>query len=650
MEATQETSLFLEKILEELDRKQGTVDYQELCASLCARLDLAQLARLRGALLYTACLDPGFPASLFKDREACAGGPRATKLAVAADIVAIFHLAQAGGAAGGGQQGSQKGAAEPGERPLGRGLPARRPAARQKADRPECVPASEPGFSLGVRKEAKHRAASLDRLPAGAPFPGAGPPPCEMQRTRFPMHLDGESVSDRDSPPVGPALRDAFLPHDEGPFLGPPRGPERSAFQGDFPLLVAASPAAGRPGRGAEPPRRKEPPRAPFFNHSFEMPGPGPYLSPGYSPGPGRRRAKHESLEDLQASTYFGPTAPAPGARDARRGPGRPSRQTPWPAKSWSLTAEDGPGFEGAEATPPFPGSGSQTPGLSAPEGRPAFLGPEEPQRILPAGYRAAVKPGGPGAKEKPTAPDPGPREAGPKFQDKSAGGAGRQLSSDTSSVGTQTEQPAPRPPRRPDPGEPLARKPSDDSSEGVSDDISDIFRFLDDSGLVQSSCYNSTGSLSQLHRSDGDSSPERPRAQVADGAPGGRGEDGRGPDRARPSEEELKTSVCQLVLRIGEIERKLESLSGVREEISQVLGKLNKLDQKMQRPDVLSVQVDLNSLASEVPSEDGTSPGAFRARRGARGPPPDGDDWCCSEASGGHGESLRVRALKKSL
>lgn len=125
-----------------------------------------------------------------------------------------------------------------------------------------------------------------------------------------------------------------------------------------------------------------------------------------------------------------------------------------------------------------------------------------------------------------------------------------------------------------------------------VSDDISDIFRFLDDmsisglTGVMQSSCYNSTGSLSQLHKSDCDSpgqsttSPESPM-----GSPSGQGEKGSRPENSHHSEEELKTSVCKLVLRIGRLNGSLESLSGVREEISCVLGKLNKLDQKINSP-----------------------------------------------------------------
>ncbi|XP_069898785.1 major intrinsically disordered Notch2-binding receptor 1 [Dipodomys merriami] len=696
MEATQETSLFLEKILEELDHKQGKVSYQELCASLCARLDLAQLARLRSALFYTACLDPGFPASLFKDKMNCAGsGQQAKKLAVAADIVAIFNLAQVGAVAGeklpaGGQKARKKGASfescrpDPGpcnaaqreplncelsERPFSRGYPTRPASKCQKADCPQFVPASEPNFLLGLRKEAKHRAASLDRLQAAAPYAVAGPPPpCEMQRTCFPMNLDSEPVSDQDSLPLGQALKDAFGSRDE-PFLGQ----KRNIFKEEFhTLLAAASPARARPAGKADrdrgdAQRRKEPHKAPFFNHSFEMPYHSQYLSPGYSPAPDRRRAKHESLDDLQASTYFGPTTPVMGAPDARRCPGRPSKQTPWPAKSWSLNTEEVPDFERSflhrqpseEEKLHFPTSGSQTPNFSAPERRPAFLVPKEPPPILPVGY--AAKPGGLKAKEKPPALDLEPREAGKKFKEKSLGGVGAQLSSDTSSVGTQTEQHPPEPKKLPDLcdsaqgkyGDPLARKHSDDDSEIVSDDISDIFRFLDDSGLVQSSCYNSTGSLSQLHKSDCDSSPENRLAKITSEVPGSKGEKSNRPENTtHPSEEELKTSVCKLVLRIGEIERKLESLSGVRDEISQVLGKLNKLDQKIQQPEkVLSVQVDLNSLTSEVPSDDSTSPRGFRGHSGAHGPKLENDpDWCCSDASGSHSESLRVKALKKSL
>ncbi|XP_023375804.1 UPF0258 protein KIAA1024 homolog, partial [Pteropus vampyrus] len=433
--------------------------------------------------------------------------------------------------------------------------------------------------------------------------------------------------------------------------------------------LMAVSPGlAGRAheaeGARGEPQSRKEPHKTPFFNHSFEMPYSSQYLNPACSPVPDRRRAKHESLDDLQASTYFGPT-PVTGTQDARRCPGRPSKQTPWPAKSWSLNAEEVPDFERSffnrnpsEEKPRYPSPSGQSPSFPAPDRRPAYLTPQDPQPMRPVGYVA--KPGGLKPKEISAPADLEKHEPVKKFKDKSIGCTGGQLSSDTSSVGTQTEQHVPEPKKRRDlcaSGQGKYTKQSDDDSEIVSDDISDIFRFLDDmsisgsTGVIQSSCYNSTGSLSQLHKSDCDSSPEHNIVKIANGLPGSKGEKGNRPESSHHSEEELKTSVCKLVLRIGEIERKLESLSGVREEISQVLGKLNKLDQKMQQPEKVSVQADLNSLTSEAPSDESASPRVFRAHSGSHGPKLENSaDWCCSDASGSNSESLRVKALKKSL
>ncbi|XP_006108825.1 UPF0258 protein KIAA1024 homolog [Myotis lucifugus] len=721
MEAGPDTSLFLVKILEELDSKRSSVSYQDLCKSLCARFDLPQLARLRSVLFYTACLDPGFPATLFKDKMKCPGNnQQSKKIMVAADIVTIFNLIQmTGGAAreklpvgGGWPEARPKEAARdscrPGdveeeaceplgcelaEGPFGRAFPARQPAPCRDvacADCPQCVPVSEPNFLLGVGQEAEARAASLDRLQALAPYGVASPQPCEMQRTYFPMTLDSEPVSDQDSLPGPPDVKGTFVANvDGGPFGVQTCVQKRSIFKEDFHNLMAVSPGLVGPANEAEgehgdPQSRKEPPKAPFFNHSFEMPYHGRYLDAVYSPVPDKRRAKHESLDDLQASTYFGPT-PVMGTPEARRCPGgRPGKQTPWPAKSWSLNTEEVPDLERSffHGNPSreklrYPNPGSPAPGFPALDQRPAYLAPTtEPQPMLPAGYAAAAN--GLHAQELSSPVDVEEREpVKKKFKDKGIGCTGGQLSSDTSSVGTQTEQPVPEPKTRRDlPGKygdrPAARQ-SDEDSEVVSDDISDIFRFLDDmsasgsTGVIPSSCYNSTGSLSQLPKSDGDSSPEHgggggghvvaAAAKLAGGElPGGQGEKGKRPEPGHRSEEELKTSVCRLVLRVGEIERKLESLSGVREEICQVLGKLNKLGQKMQPPETARVQVDLNSLTSGAASDESASPRVFRARSGSRGPKADsgggggGADWCCSDASGSNSESLRVKALKKSL
>ncbi|XP_042843811.1 major intrinsically disordered Notch2-binding receptor 1 isoform X2 [Panthera tigris] len=700
MDTNQDTSLFLMTILEELDSKQNTVSYQDLCKSLCARFDLSQLAKLRSVLFYTACLDPNFPATLFKEKMKCPGNnQQSKKIMVAADVVTIFNLIQMNGGAAKGKlpTGRQKGrhkeapfepcgsdaeacaaaqceplGCELGDRPFRRGYPARQASQGRKADPkdrpPQFVPASEPNFLLGVGKEPKSRAASLDRLQALAPYSIASPQPCEMQRTYFPMNIESEPVSDQDS-----------LPMSQGgstePFVIQSCVQKRNIFKEDFHNLMAVSPtlvgpaSKGEAERG-EPRGHPEPHRTPLFNRSFEMPCNSQYLNRTYSPVPDKRRAKHESLDDLQASTYFGPT-PVTGAQEARRCAGRPGKQTPWPAKSWSLNTEEVPDFERSflnrnpsEEKLRYPHPSSQTPSFPAPDRRPTYLAPSDPQQVLPGGY--AAKPDGLKPKEVSSPVDLEKHEPVRKFKDKSISCTGGQLSSDTSSVGTQTEQHVLEPKKYKDLcasgqskySDRHAMRQSDDDSEVVSDDISDIFRFLDDmsisgsTGVMQSSCYNSTGSLSQLHKSDCDSSPEHSVTKIANGLPGSKGEKGSRPEgSSHRSEEELKTSVCRLVLRIGEIERKLESLSGVREEISQVLGKLNKLDQKMQQPEKAGVQVDLNSWTSEAPSDESASPRMFRGHSGPRGPKPENAaDWCCSEASGSNSESLRVKALKKSL
>ncbi|XP_022410280.1 major intrinsically disordered Notch2-binding receptor 1 [Delphinapterus leucas] len=704
METNQETSLFLVKILEELDSKQNTVSYQDLCKSLCTRFDLSQLSKLRSVLFYTACLDPNFPATLFKDKMKCTvNNQQSKKIMVAADIVTIFNLIQMNGATAkeklpsGRQKMRKKEAAfdlgrsdtelctaaqceslscELSDQPFSRGYPTRQSSKCRKMDCKDCpqfVPASEPNFLLGVSKDVKNRAASLDRLQALAPYSVASPQPCEMQRTYFPMNIESESMSDQDSLPHTQGIKETFIANEE-PFVVQSCVQKRNIFKEEFHNLMTVSPELASPANKAEgehrkPQGRKESHKTPFPNHSFEMPYNSQYLNPEYSPVPDKRRAKHESLDDLQASTYFGPT-PVMGTQEARRCPGRPGKQTPWPAKSWSLNTEEVPDFERSffnrnpsEEKLRYPNPSSQTANFPTPDRRPAYLMPQEQQPILPVGY--AAKPNGLKSKEISSSVDLEKHEPVKKFKDKSSSCTSRQLSSDTSSVGTQTEQHVLEPKKCKDLcasgqgkySDRHAMKQSDDDSEVVSDDISDIFRFLDDmsisgsTGVIQSSCYNSTGSLSQLHKSDCDSSPEHNLTKIANGLPSSKGEKGNRPEDSHHSEEELKTSVCKLVLRIGEIERKLESLSGVREEISQVLGKLSKLDQKIQQPEKVSVQIDLNSLTSEAPSDESASPRMFRAHNGSHGPKLENSaDWCSSDASGSNSESLRVKALKKSL
>lgn len=259
-------------------------------------------------------------------------------------------------------------------------------------------------------------------------------------------------------------------------------------------------------------------------------------------------------------------------------------------------------------------------------------------------------------------------REAAKRFRDKNMNSSSFQGVDSSSSVGTQTEQAEQKKvkeyPAKYSDRERHAFKHSDEDSEIVSDDISDIFRFLDDMsvcdslGIVQPSCYNSNGSLSQVMlKSEGDSSPERNTVKLA------KSKLDRLFNSLENTDDELKSSVCKLVMRIGEIEKKLESLSGVRSEISQVLSKLNKLDEKIQEPEANGKHIETTSAlgSNTTPDEvqphphshpDVTlSPHVFQCHTTGHNVKmynSSSGEWCCSDGS--NSDSLRVKALKKSM
>ncbi|KYO21094.1 UPF0258 KIAA1024-like protein [Alligator mississippiensis] len=520
----------------------------------------------------------------------------------------------------------------------------------------------------------KGRAASLDRLQALASYSIANSPPCEMQSTYFPMNIENESISDQDSLPINAGIKETFISNDE-PFVMQSCVQKRNIFKEDFHNLITISPSLIPPSKKPEDghgehQNRKETCKQAFFNHSFEMPYSSQYLNPVYSPIPDKRRVKHESLDDLQASTYFGPTTVL-GPPDTKKWTGKQNKQTAWPAKSWSLNTEEVPDFERSffnrkqtEEKVRYQSSNSQSPNFPTADRHQTYLNPKDQSPMMQSAY--AMKSNGHKPKEIPSILDMEKHEPVKKFKDKSINCTSVQLLSidTTTSVGTQTEQQVLEHKKCKDLCalsqtkyvERHSLKQSDDDSEIVSDDISDIFRFLDDmsicgsTGVMQSSCYNSTGSLSQVHKSDCESSPEHNLNKITGGNSSNKLDKVVRSD-INSTDDELKTSVCKLVLRIGEIEKKLESLSGVREEISQVLGKLNKLDQKIQQPEKVSVQIDLNSLTSEAQSDESTSPQIFQCHNASHGAKLENNpEWCCSDASGSNSESLRVKALKKSL
>ncbi|KAM6981432.1 major intrinsically disordered Notch2-binding receptor 1 [Aplochiton taeniatus] len=720
MDPLPEYSLFLVRILEELDTKHSTVSYQDLCKSLCARFDLVHLAKLRSLLFYTACLDPAFPATLFKDKMRCTvEDQQSKKLMVAADIVTMFNLIQMNG-------GIAKDKLPMGRRPkvhrnqsfescrsdtevfkfqdcdrgdydhLDHPMGAHKPHHPQphhhhhhlmtqntppcpKSDCNNCqqfIPTSDSNFLLGINKDLKCRAASLDKLQHLPQYSSASPPspPCDMQSTYFPMDIDSESTTDQESLP--------HINHPE-PFSIHSCVQKRNIFREDFHNLQAFSPQvipsdckpSGKASGGYH--RRELHKPATFFNHSFELPYSNPYYEPSLnSPIQEKRRAKHESLDDLQASTYFGPTTVSECV-NARRTGSKPGRQPSWPVKSLSLNMEEGP--------PDFERSFVNSKQLkeihrhdvnvmNKDHSEQLFQSPKDQAMASPAGFAKKIngmKTNGMKTKDMASmACGPGPggvdkREAGKRFRDKSMNSASFQgtMLDSSSSVATQTEKAEQRKLK-----EYAAKygdrdrhgfKHSDEDTEMVSDDISDIFRFLDDMsvcdslGVIQTSCYNSNGSLSQVTlKSDGESSPERNTIKLA------KTKLDRLFHSLENTDDELKTSVCKLVSRIGEIEKKLESLSGVRGEISQVLSKLNKLDEKIQEPESNGRQGESASCSGSTATPDhlhphpdpGLSPHVFQCHTTGHAVKVDNGpgDWCCSEGS--NAESLRVKALKKSM
>lgn len=406
---------------------------------------------------------------------------------------------------------------------------------------------------------------------------------------------------------------------------------------------------------------------ATFFNHSFELPYSNPYFEPPLnSPLQDRRKAKHESLDDLQASTYFGPTTVSECV-SSRKHLSKVGKQQAWPVKSLSLNTEEGPpDFERSFINnKPLIENHHRTMSIVSTDNEQHFQSPKEKVRASPSGF--AKKPNG--VKNKDVAlmmAGPGnvdKREAAKRFRDKSLNSPSFQGGDSSSSIGTQTEQAEPKkvkeqPPKFTDKDR-AKFKHSDEDPELISDDISDIFRFLDDMsvcdslGVVQSSSYNSTGSLSQVTlKSEGDSSPERNTVKLA------KSKLDRLFSSLENTDDELKSSVCKLVMRIGEIEKKLESLSGVRSEISQVLSKLNRLDEKIQEPEANgrpTVSVGNGTPDKLHPHQQphldtGHPPRTFQCHTTGRNVKLENGplgEWCLDGSNNG---SLRMKALKKSM
>ncbi|KAG7271126.1 hypothetical protein CRUP_020003 [Coryphaenoides rupestris] len=351
----------------------------------------------------------------------------------------------------------------------------------------------------------------------------------DMQNIYLPLETDSESSGESVPPEV-------FEDETESTV-----GQKRNIFKKDF---------------------HNQPPLIPQVTINSESPSPGvvqksfenlcaetlhnPYPSPTakHLPEP---QVKHESLDDLQDSTYFGPRSKAEWSPRHLQPPR--SQKSTWSKKSHSLEDRVGLGSMGMG----LESSGAQLPRRSTPaiSKLGGSLGGELPRRSTPAISKLGGSLGG-------------------EFRHSIIADIGDVAKAQ----GTQTDPPDPRRLRSLVHADRLSFMASLDDPEFGEDDISAIFRFLDDMSMC--------GSTGVLHPSEGvgamnQDTPEARRGRL--------GQLQRLFHSLESSDDGLKASVCKLLLRMSQIERQLEGLAEVKSEISQVLSALQRLDEKIQQP-----------------------------------------------------------------
>ncbi|KAL7870995.1 hypothetical protein SRHO_G00084920 [Serrasalmus rhombeus] len=89
MSGSADDPLVLLEILEVLGVCRGRLSYADVCVYLSGRYELQPLLELRSLLYSTACRDPCFPATLFRERL---HPPCSNCLSAAADVVSLFNL------------------------------------------------------------------------------------------------------------------------------------------------------------------------------------------------------------------------------------------------------------------------------------------------------------------------------------------------------------------------------------------------------------------------------------------------------------------------------------------------------------------------------------------------------------------------------
>ncbi|XP_059202911.1 LOW QUALITY PROTEIN: major intrinsically disordered Notch2-binding receptor 1 [Centropristis striata] len=695
MDPLPDYSLVLVRILDELDTKQSAMSYQDLCKFLCANFNMVQLAKLRSLLFYTACLDPPFPADLFKDKMCCSmQEPQSKKRMVVEDIVTIFNLIQMNRGIAKDKlpilhrakfhenqsvelcsslnddykfKDCERGLGqEHMDEPRGGHHHHNHQRLQQHSVSQSTAPCStlskndcqqfitiDSNFLLGISKDLKCRAASPDKLHRLPQYSSSSShsPSCEMQSTK--------SITE--------TLQYSCYPE---PFPVHSFSQKRSIFKEDFhnfsPQVCVH--CKKRCKGGSKVYKRM------FINHSFELSYSNPYfvyLSNARSSFQDRQRVKHDNLEDLQASTYFG----SPTVSDCtsnRKQSNTAGKQLLWSVKSLCISKEEGPtDFDRSLLnSKPLKENHHGNAKIIFTENERHFQNPGEKALASPSGFAKKAN----GIRNKDLAlmaSEPAgweKIETVKRFSGKNMNSISIQGGDSSSSVGTQTEQAEQNKvkdyPAKYSDRERHVFKHFEGDSEILSDDISTMFNFLDDMsvcdslGVAQSSCYNSHGSLSQVTmKSDGDNYPEHNAVKLA------KSKLDRLFHSLENTDDELKSSICKVITRIGEIEKKLESLLGIRSEISQVISKINMLDEKIQETEANGKHEEMVSASWPNDTSDKPlpyhhlhpnttpSPCVFQGHTTGRNVKMEiatSDESCCSD--GGNSDNLRLKPLKMSM
>ncbi|XP_051931751.1 major intrinsically disordered Notch2-binding receptor 1 [Hippocampus zosterae] len=523
-------------ILEELDNLRQSLTFQDLCRMVSTRFDLEHLIELRSLLFAAASRDPCFPATLFRDRVSTRG-KGLSPIGVAADIVTIFNLIQMTGGATDDSQPMRAQAVLPADQSPHPSLPGihqlnvpRKERARTRSDSSASLIDNHllfPHSNYSVRKRGslppdpisfvsplpvRTRAVSFD-LPHTTLLYCSGQSPGKAMKDIY-LPLETDSESSGDSAPL-----EVFETEQESAI-----DQKRNIFKKDFHNQPPLVPQVTVNSESPSPKGEKG-----LDNHSFET-IPNPYPSPTTVQQALEQQTKHESQDDLQDSTYFGPGS-IPERSPKHLHPTRSQRPL-WSNKSHSL--ED-------RVSPAHAGMGPETRGVKL------------PRRSRPAISKLGGSLGG---------------EIGDVDYD------------GMKAQGTQTDPPDTRRLRSLVHADRLSFMTSLDDPDFADDDISAIFRFLDDISMC-----GSTGVLHPLDGSGGlnQDTPEARRGRL--------GQLQRLFHSLESSDDGLKASVCKLLLRMSQIERQLESLNDVKAEISQVLSALQRLDEKIPQPAVGSGQ-----------------------------------------------------------